>query len=254
MSRSRRTSSRTMCARSGRSSRPASSASACLPAAHRPRRAGDAAAPSSRREILSFGYTIYGWRQVPVNIGVIGEKANATRPEIEQIMIANSQGRRRGDVRARPLPHPPPHREARRAEKASASFYICSLSCRSVIYKGMFLAEQLTAFYPDLLDERFVSNFAIYPPALLDQHLPDLEAGAAVPHARPQRRDQHAERQRQLDEEPRDPHGTRRSSATASTDLKPVIQPGGSDSAALDNVFEVLVRAGAAAADGQEPC
>src|SRR5215467_8135979 len=41
-------------------------------------------------------------------------------------------------------------------------FYICSLSCRSLIYKGMFLAEQLTAFYPDLLDERFVSRFAIY--------------------------------------------------------------------------------------------
>jgi glutamate synthase (NADPH) large chain len=56
----------------------------------------------------------------------------------------------------------------------SRNFYICSLSCRSVIYKGMFLAEQLTAFYPDLLDERFVSNFAIYPPALFDQHLPDL--------------------------------------------------------------------------------
>ena len=41
-------------------------------------------------------------------------------------------------------------------------FYMCSLSCRSVIYKGMFLAEQLSAFYPDLLDERFVSRFALY--------------------------------------------------------------------------------------------
>ena len=43
-------------------------------------------------EILSYGHTIYGWRQVPVNIDVIGEKANATRPEIEQIMICNSRG------------------------------------------------------------------------------------------------------------------------------------------------------------------
>ncbi|MEB3323357.1 MAG: hypothetical protein VKI81_11090, partial [Synechococcaceae cyanobacterium] len=33
------------------------------------------------REILNFGYSIYGWRQVPVNTAVIGEKANATRPE-----------------------------------------------------------------------------------------------------------------------------------------------------------------------------
>src|SRR5262245_20076360 len=35
------------------------------------------------REILAYGYTIYGWRQVPVNVEVIGEKANATAPEIE---------------------------------------------------------------------------------------------------------------------------------------------------------------------------
>ncbi len=40
-------------------------------------------------ELLNFGYYIYGWRQVPVDISVIGEKANATRPEIEQIMFDN---------------------------------------------------------------------------------------------------------------------------------------------------------------------
>ncbi len=55
----------------------------------------------------------------------------------------------------------------RRIEKQAiaaqvAELYICSLSCRSMIYKGMFLAENLTDFYPDLLDPRFVSRFAIY--------------------------------------------------------------------------------------------
>jgi glutamate synthase (NADPH/NADH) large chain len=39
-----------------------------------------------------MGYSIYGWRQVPVDISVLGEKANATRPEIEQIIIANAKG------------------------------------------------------------------------------------------------------------------------------------------------------------------
>ena len=43
-------------------------------------------------EILRMGYYIYGWRHVPVNIDVLGEKANATRPEIEQILISNSKG------------------------------------------------------------------------------------------------------------------------------------------------------------------
>ena len=46
-------------------------------------------------EILNFGYLIYGWRQVPINVECIGEKANATRPEIEQIMICEPEGHRR---------------------------------------------------------------------------------------------------------------------------------------------------------------
>ena len=47
-------------------------------------------------EILNFGYQIYGWRQVPIDVSVIGEKANATRPEIEQIMVRNTLGREPG--------------------------------------------------------------------------------------------------------------------------------------------------------------
>lgn len=43
-------------------------------------------------EILRMGYSIYGWRHVPVNVSVLGEKANATRPEIEQILISNAKG------------------------------------------------------------------------------------------------------------------------------------------------------------------
>src|SRR5260221_307028 len=43
-------------------------------------------------EILNLGYVIYGCRQVPVNIDIIGEKANATRPEIEQIMLGDLRG------------------------------------------------------------------------------------------------------------------------------------------------------------------
>lgn len=112
-------------------------------------------------EILSFGYRIYGWRQVPINVGCIGEKANATRPEIEQIMLWNARGISEDEF----------ERELyiirRKIEKAAIEaqvpeLYLCSLSCRSIVYKGMFLAESLTEFYPDLLDERFVSRFAIY--------------------------------------------------------------------------------------------
>ena len=47
-------------------------------------------------EILKFGCFIFGWRQVPVDISVIGEKANATRPEIEQIMFSAPENRSEG--------------------------------------------------------------------------------------------------------------------------------------------------------------
>ena len=103
---------------------------------------------------------IYGWR-VPVNIKALGEKANATRPEIEQIMFS--------------MPSSMSEEEAehqlylirKRIEKAVLAelindFYICSLSSRSIIYKGMFLAEQVTEFYPDLDDKLFISDFAVY--------------------------------------------------------------------------------------------
>ena len=55
----------------------------------------------------------------------------------------------------------------------------------------MFLAEHLADFYPDLLDPRFVSRFAIYHQRYSTNTFPDLAAGAAVPHAGAQRRDQH---------------------------------------------------------------
>ena len=105
-------------------------------------------------EVLRMGYYIYGWRHVPVDISCLGEKANATRPEIEQIIISNNKGVD-DETFEREL-----YVVRRRIEKAVsaaqiAGFYICSLSCRSMIYKGMMLAEQVAEFYPDLQDERF---------------------------------------------------------------------------------------------------
>ena len=112
-------------------------------------------------EVLRMGYYIYGWRHVPVKIECLGEKANATRPEIEQILISNSKGVDE-DVFEREL-----YVIRRRIEKAAIAaqvpqMYIASMSCRSIIYKGMMLAEQVAEFYPDLMDDRFVSAFAIY--------------------------------------------------------------------------------------------
>ncbi|NIA67945.1 glutamate synthase large subunit [Pelagibius litoralis] len=194
------------------------------------------------REILNFGYTIFGWRQVPVNTEIVGEKANLTRPEIEQVMIANSRGvsdqqfeidlyiiRRRIEKAAE--------------EESIQDFYICSLSCRSVIYKGMFLAEQLSTFYPDLLDERFASNFVIFHQRYSTNTFPTWRL------AQPFRILAHNGEINTLKGNVNwmQAHECRMASETFSDhveDLKPVIAAGSSDSSALDAVAELMVRAG----------
>ncbi|MBM3571337.1 MAG: glutamate synthase large subunit, partial [Alphaproteobacteria bacterium] len=193
-------------------------------------------------EILNFGYTIYGWRQVPINIDVIGDKANASRPEIEQIMIANRRG---SDERQFNLDLYVIRRriEKRVLDAHINDFYICSLSCRSIIYKGMFLAEQLTAFYPDLLDERFISSFAVYHQRYSTNTFPTWRL------AQPFRVLAHNGEINTLRGNVNwmVSHETRMASPTFGAlveDIKPVIQPGGSDSAAADNVFEVMIQAG----------
>ncbi len=192
-------------------------------------------------EILDCGYTIYGWRQVPINVAVIGEKANATRPEIEQIMI-----RGRGADEAtfeRDL-----YVIRRRIEKQAiaaqiADLYLCSLSCRSIIYKGMFLAEHLAEFYPDLANPRFISRFAIYHQRYSTNTFPTWKL------AQPFRMLAHNGEINTISGNSNwmKSHETRLSAGDLDEfvdDIKPVVQAGGSDTAMLDNVFELLVRAG----------
>ena len=193
-------------------------------------------------EILRSGYRIYGWRQVPVDIEIIGEKANETRPEIEQIMISNARGIDDDALEADLFVI------RRRIEKQVldqhiTEFYICSLSCRSVIYKGMFLAEQLSAFYPDLLDDRFVSNFAIYHQRYSTNTFPTWRL------AQPFRMLAHNGEINTLTGNVNwmtchEPRMAAPAFGDAMEDIKPVIQSGSSDSAALDAAFEVIARAG----------
>ncbi len=196
-------------------------------------------------EVLRMGYYIYGWRHVPVNVDVLGEKANATRPEIEQILISNSKG----------VDEETFERELyvirRRIEKAAIaaqvpSLYIASLSCRSIIYKGMMLAEQVAEFYPDLDDERFVSAFAIYHQRYSTNTFPQWWL------AQPFRMLAHNGEINTLKGNLNwmKSHEIRMASSTfgdMADDIKPIVAAGSSDSAALDSVFEVLVRAGRSA-------
>ncbi|NYS25545.1 glutamate synthase large subunit [Rhodobacteraceae bacterium 2376] len=196
-------------------------------------------------EVLRMGYGIYGWRHVPVDTAVLGEKANATRPEIEQILIRNLKGTDE-ETFEREL-----YVIRRRIEKAAAQaqineLYLCSLSCRSIIYKGMMLAEQVAEFYPDLRDERFESAFAIYHQRYSTNTFPQWWL------AQPFRMLAHNGEINTLKGNLNwlKSHEIRMASGAfgdMAEDIKPIVASGASDSAALDAVFEVLVRAGRSA-------
>ncbi|KEP68897.1 glutamate synthase [Thioclava dalianensis] len=196
-------------------------------------------------EVLRMGHYIYGWRHVPVNTEVLGEKANATRPEIEQILIRNDKDI--DDVQF--------ERELyiirRRIEKAAVAaqvngLYMCSFSCRSIIYKGMMLAEQVAEFYPDLKDERFESAFAIYHQRYSTNTFPQWWL------AQPFRMLAHNGEINTIKGNINwmKSHEIRMASSAfgdSAEDIKPIIPAGASDSGALDAVFELMVRSGRSA-------
>ncbi|MFC3060581.1 glutamate synthase large subunit [Paenirhodobacter populi] len=196
-------------------------------------------------EVLRMGHYIYGWRHVPVHTDVLGEKANATRPEIEQILIRCEK-----DIDPEAF-----ERELyvirRRIEKAAiaaqiSGLYICSLSCRSVIYKGMMLAEHVSEFYPDLKDERFESAFAIYHQRYSTNTFPQWWL------AQPFRMLAHNGEINTLRGNVNwmKSHEIRMASKAfgdMAEDIKPIIPSGTSDTGALDAVFEVMVRGGRSA-------
>ena len=193
-------------------------------------------------ELLSKNYYIYRWRQVPINTSVLGVKAESNRPEITQVIFKSNNKNLAGDDLERDL-----FVVRKKIEKQAnilrlKDFYICSLSSRSIIYKGMFLAEALSEFYPDLMDKRFISRFAIFHQRYSTNTFPSWDL------AQPFRTLAHNGEINTL-------KGNINWMKIHEQDinseffddiesLKPVITPGNSDSAALDNVFELLVRSG----------
>ncbi|HPU16177.1 MAG TPA: glutamate synthase central domain-containing protein, partial [Polymorphobacter sp.] len=199
-------------------------------------------------EIIGFGYKIYGWRRVPVDVSVIGDKAMQSRPEIEQIMIAGPRTGRIVDRAAAEAFEKDLFLIRRRIEKKVIAaqiqgFYVCSLSSRSLIYKGLFLAQELSIFYPDLNDERFVSRFAIYhqrystntfPQWWLAQPFRCLAHNGEINTVRGNKNWMKS-------------HEIKMAASALgelSEDIKPLVPAGASDTAALDAVFEALVRSG----------
>ncbi len=193
-------------------------------------------------ELLSKNYYIYRWRQVPINTSVLGVKAENNRPEITQIIFKSNNKNLTKDDLERDLFVVRKKIEKQANKLRLRDFYICSLSSRSIIYKGMFLAEALSEFYPDLMDKRFISRFAIFHQRYSTNTFPSWDL------AQPFRTLAHNGEINTLKGNINWMKIHEQDLSSEFFDdiesLKPVITPGNSDSAALDNVFELLVRSG----------
>ena len=185
---------------------------------------------------------VFGWRKVPMNDHVLGDKAQMTMPLIEHILVGRPAGMSDDDYERR-LFLARNEIEDRAAADKIRNFYIPSFSHRTISYKGLLVSSSLEKFYPDLANPNYETAIALFhqrystntfPTWPLSQPFRALAHNGEINTVRGNRNWMHArEAELQADFWGKD------------IDLlKPIIQPGGSDSASLDNALEVLTMSG----------
>ena len=191
------------------------------------------------------GLSVLGWRDTPINGNTIGRLARNTQPYIEQIFVRSAPGMDQ-DALERKL-----YVVRKRVESAVAEsdlkekdfFYIPSLSSRTIVYKGLLLAAQITDFYKELLDPELSSALCLVHQRFSTNTFPSWKL------AHPYRYICHNGEINTLRGNMNWMYA--RQSVLASPlfgdDIKkllPIITPGGSDSAMLDNAVELLTLSG----------
>ncbi|MBP5352062.1 MAG: glutamate synthase large subunit [Fibrobacterales bacterium] len=199
--------------------------------------AADAFDAEIARIAKSEGVETIRFREVPVDPSAIGRTARATLPHVRQAFFDGTalNGNAAFDVKLYVI--------RRLAEKACEGLYFCSCSRRSVVYKGLLLASQIEGFYKDLDDPDFESPLALVHQRYSTNTFPTWQL------AHPFRYLAHNGEINTLrgnlnSLKAREPH---LKSDVIGDDLKkllPLIPAGQSDSACLDNMFELLVAAG----------
>ena len=114
--------------------------------------------------IAREGLSVLGWRDVPTNNSTLGESVKPTEPKHMQVFIGRGKKKFSEDEFERRLyilRKSISNAIYRRRERRTSGYYPVSISCRTVIYKGMFLADQLGTYYPDLHDPDFESALAL---------------------------------------------------------------------------------------------
>ncbi len=186
--------------------------------------------------------TILGWRQVPVDPGVIEGQALAEMPDVQQCFVTAEGLSGAALERKLYVVRKVIEAKARQVE-GERPMYVCSLSCRTIVYKGLLMGGQLPAFYADLQCEETVSAIALIHQRYSTNTFPSWEL------AQPFRYLAHNGEINTL--RGNQNHMRNREQSLASPlfgdDIKkllPILDETGSDSAQLDNALELLVAAG----------
>ena len=181
-----------------------------------------------------------GWRKVPVNAEVLGKKARDCMPQIWQGFIERPSDVEKGIDFDRKL-----YILRRNFEKTDdSSTYICSLSSRTIVYKGMFLVHELRTFYDDLQSSEYESALAIVHSRFSTNTQPSWK------RAHPNRFIAHngeintirGNVDRMLARE--ETVSSNKLSKSELTKVLPAVDASGSDSAMLDNTLEFLMMNG----------
>ena len=205
-----------------------------------------AAAERSRRivdqALAAHALAALMWRPVPVDTSALGDKALRTMPTIAQVLVARPPAMDRGEF-TRSLYLARKAAESEHTKAGVQDFYAVSFSEATLVYKGLLVAPQLTRFYPDLKDQDYESALAVFHQRYSTNTFPTW----ALAH--PFRFLAHNGEINTLQGNvnwvrAREPEMTSHVWGDRVRDLRPIIQPEGSDSAQLDNVLEALVHSG----------
>ncbi len=197
------------------------------------------------KTVREQGLTVLGWRDTPINGDTIGRVARNTQPYIEQIFIRRAPGMDQ-DALERKLYVLRKAAETAMAEsdlKEKDFFYIPSLSSRTIVYKGLLLAPQIASFYKELSDPEVMSALCLVHQRFSTNTFPSWQL------AHPYRYLCHNGEINTLRGNANWMYARQSvlSSPLFGKDMQkllPIITPGGSDSAMLDNAVELLTLGG----------
>jgi glutamate synthase (ferredoxin) len=182
------------------------------------------------------------WRDVPVIEKTLGRHAKERLPVIRQVIIKRPDGLD-DDAYERRLYLTRKRLEKRLREANLGRFYVPSFSSKTIAYKGLMLGEQIQNFYPDLADPDFETSIAVFHQRYSTNTMPRWSL------AQPFRYLAHNGEINTLQGNVnfmrvREPVLSSKLWGNHVQELVPVIEEGGSDSAALDNAFELLMLSG----------